>query len=60
MDVEGAEGRVFRGMEGLLRKHKSRIIVEMHGPDSITEAWNELNKIGYSLTNLANLIVVDS
>ncbi|MGA2959038.1 MAG: FkbM family methyltransferase [Thermodesulfobacteriota bacterium] len=60
MDVEHAEGQVFRGMEGLLRKHKPPIIVEMHGPDSISDAWNELNKVDYSLTSLSNFKRINS
>jgi FkbM family methyltransferase len=60
MDVEHAEGRVFRGMARILKKYKPTIVVEMHGPASIKEAWNELKKCNYSLISLPALKVADS
>ena len=54
MDVEHAEGRVLRGMEETIEKHKPIIVLEMHGPDSIKEAWAELRRHNYVLTNLSN------
>jgi FkbM family methyltransferase len=54
MDVEHAEGRVLRGMEDTIRNHRPTIILEMHGPESIKEAWVELKRHNYILTNLSN------
>jgi FkbM family methyltransferase len=53
MDVEHAEGRVLRGMEETIKNHRPIIILEMHGPDSIKEAWVELKRHNYILTNLS-------
>jgi FkbM family methyltransferase len=60
IDVEHAEGRIFRGMARILKKYKPTIVVEMHGPASILEAWNELKKCNYSLISLPALKIVDS
>jgi len=54
MDVEHAEGRVLRGMAEIMDKHRPIIVLEMHGPDSIKEAWTELKKHNYILTNISN------
>jgi DNA-binding NarL/FixJ family response regulator len=54
MDVEHAEGRVLRGMDETLENRRPIIVLEMHGPDSIREAWTELKKHNYTLTNISN------
>jgi hypothetical protein len=41
-------------MEETIEKHKPIIVLEMHGPDSIKEAWTELRRHNYVLTNLSN------
>lgn len=60
MDVEHAEGRVLKGMEETLKNHRPIIILEMHGPDSIKEAWGELKKHKYILSNISNSRMVAS
>ena len=60
MDVEHAEGRVLKGMEETLKNHRPIIILEMHGPDSIKEAWAELKKHNYILSNISNSRTVAS
>lgn len=60
LDVEHAEGRVLRGMSGLLRQSKPLVILEMHGPEAIAEAWAELARHAYRLTKLPEMSPVDS
>ena len=60
MDVEHAEGRVLRGMFRIMEDYKPLILLEMHGPASITEAWHELKKHNYSVAHIPDLRGVDS
>jgi len=60
MDVEHAEGRVFRGMARILERYRPVILVEMHGPDSIRDAWIELGKHDYLLASIPDLKVLPS
>ena len=60
MDVEHAEGRVLRGMSGLLSERKPLVIVEMHGPEAIAEACAEFSRHRYRLAKLPELSAVDS
>jgi hypothetical protein len=60
MDVEHAEGRVLRGMGKTIEVHRPIIVLEMHGPASIKEAWTELKRHNYVLTNIYNSRAVTS
>ena len=60
MDVEYAEGRVLRGMDKILKKHKPIIIIEMHSSDSIEEAWIELKKHDYFLASIPTLKIISN
>lgn len=59
MDVEHAEGRVLRGMFQIMEDYKPVIVIEMHGPASIKEAWNELKEHNYYLASVPDLLVVN-
>jgi FkbM family methyltransferase len=59
IDVEHAEGSVFRGMVGTLTRHKPIILVELHGPAAINESWDILNRCDYKLARISNLTVVN-
>lgn len=52
IDVEHTEGRVLRGMRGLLSSRAPILFVEMHGRAAIAEAYPELVNKDYSLTGI--------
>ena len=58
MDVEYAEGRVLRGMSQVLAYHRPLILIEMHGPDSITESMKELKRHKYFVSKIPDLEIV--
>lgn len=60
IDVEHAEGRVLRGMSETLRKHRPRLVIEMHGPEAQAEAYRELQTAGYRLARLPDWSRVQS
>ncbi len=60
MDVEHAEGRVLRGMRKILESRRPILLLEMHGPESIREAWKELEMHNYQLARVPGLNVVTS
>jgi FkbM family methyltransferase len=58
IDVEHAEGSVFRGMVETLIQHRPIILVELHGPAAITEAWDILSECEYKLAQIPDLTIV--
>jgi FkbM family methyltransferase len=52
IDVEGAEGRVLRGAERLLREARPRIVCELHGEEARAEVLPLLD--GYDVTRVAS------
>jgi FkbM family methyltransferase len=55
MDVEHAEGLVLAGMSHALAEIRPTLIIEMHGPQAIREAWTELKQRSYQLFRLPQL-----
>ena len=58
IDVEHAEGSVFRGMVDTLTHYRPIILVELHGLEAINESWDILNKCDYKLARISDLTVV--
>jgi FkbM family methyltransferase len=58
IDVEHAEGSVFRGMVDTLNHHRPIILVELHGSEAISESWDILNKCDYQLARISDLTIV--
>jgi hypothetical protein len=54
-DVEHAEGRVLRGMQSVLKEHRPCLLIEMHGPEAIREAFGEIVTAEYRLAKLPKL-----
>jgi FkbM family methyltransferase len=52
IDVEGAEGRVLRGAEGLLRQYRPTILCELHGEPARSEALSCLS--AYEITEIGS------
>jgi FkbM family methyltransferase len=48
IDVEGAEGLLLRGAADLLREHKPRLLVELHGVGCIRDVLRCLDEMGYA------------
>jgi len=48
IDVEGAEGLLLRGAADLLREHRPRLLVELHGVGCIRDVLPFLDEIGYA------------
>jgi FkbM family methyltransferase len=55
MDVEHAEGRALRGMKSVLLRHQPLILIEMHGPEAIREAFGEIANADYTLYRLPTM-----
>ena len=55
MDVEHAEGLVLAGMEKTLTEIRPTLIIEMHGPQAIREAWAKLEQHSYQLFRLPQI-----
>jgi hypothetical protein len=47
IDVEGAEGAVIHGMEGLLARHRPLLLVEIHGLGPASSVVAVLDRLGY-------------
>lgn len=60
MDVEHAEGRVLRGMRKILERYRPILLLEMHGLESIQEAWTELKSHEYKLAGVPGLKGINS
>lgn len=52
MDVEHAEGMVLAGMSQTLSEIRPTLLIEMHGPQAIREAWAQLEQHSYELFRL--------
>jgi FkbM family methyltransferase len=48
VDVEGAEGLLLRGAAGLLREHRPRLLVELHGAAVARDVLAVLDGLGYA------------
>ena len=60
LDVEHAEGRVFRGMFNVMQDYRPIIVVEMHGSASIEEACSELKRQNYFIASIPDLEIINS
>lgn len=58
IDVEHAEGSVFRGMMDTLNNYRPIILVELHGAEAINESWDVLNKCNYKLARIPDLTFI--
>lgn len=52
IDVEGAEVRALKGADGLLRRRRPRILVELHGAREAREVLASLLDLGYETVGL--------
>lgn len=52
MDVEHAEGYVLEGMTQVLEIYHPLLVIEMHGPEAIAQAWRELQTHSYDLMRI--------
>ncbi len=57
IDVEHAEGRVLKGMSHVMEKYRPLMIIEMHGKDSIKNAFDELRKHDYLISDCHGEII---
>jgi FkbM family methyltransferase len=55
IDVEHAEGSVFRGMIDTLNTYRPIILVELHGAEAISESWDVLDKCNYKMARIPDL-----
>ena len=55
MDVEHAEGLVLAGMAQTLSTIRPALIIEMHGPHAIRDAWARLEQHSYELFRLPQM-----
>ncbi len=60
MDVEHAEGRVLKGMHETLSTQKPTLLIEMHGAEAISEAWEQLRRSNYRVQLLPSMAVIES
>ncbi len=60
MDVEHAEGRVLKGMQEALSSLKPTLLIEMHGPAAIDEAWEQLCRANYRVHLLPDMTVIET
>ena len=58
IDVEHAEGSVFRGMMDTLNHHKPIVLVELHGAEAINESWDIFNMCDYKLARISDLNIL--
>ena len=49
MDIEGGEVLALPGMRRLLAEARSRMVMELHGPESARAAWEALTAAGYQI-----------
>lgn len=54
IDVESAEPLVLRGADRLLRLHRPRMLIEVHGPTACKETVSQLLAHGYRVESLAH------
>ena len=47
IDLEGAEALVLRGMQQILRRHRPRLVIELHHPAATRETCEILRECGY-------------
>jgi FkbM family methyltransferase len=47
IDIEGAEAMAVRGAKETLLKYRSRLVIELHGPQAAREVLRELWEVGY-------------
>ena len=54
IDVEGAEMLVLQGAAELIKQHKPRMMIEMHGPEKARSVCNHLFNLGYHIGGCCN------
>jgi FkbM family methyltransferase len=52
IDIEGGEVLALPGMRRLLREARPTLLLELHGPDAVRIAWDELAAAGYSIRRM--------
>jgi FkbM family methyltransferase len=50
MDIEGGESLAFAGMQRLLREARPIVLVELHGPEACSAAWEAFGAAAYRMT----------
>lgn len=52
MDIEGGEVLALPGMRRLLREARPTLLLEVHGPEGLRAAWDELSAAGYAIRQM--------
>jgi FkbM family methyltransferase len=52
IDIEGGEDKAIRGMEGVLKKHRPTLFLELHGQKVAAKVWEILSSHAYSMHSL--------
>jgi FkbM family methyltransferase len=52
IDIEGGEGLALDGMQGVLKKFRPTLFLELHGKEAAKSVWETLNANNYSIHSL--------
>ena len=52
IDIEGGEDMAIRGMEGVLKKYRPTLFLELHGQEVAAKVWKILSRHAYSMHSL--------
>jgi len=54
IDIEGGEGLALEGMQGVLKKTRPILFLELHGQEAAKSVWKTLSAYNYSVHTLRN------